>query len=505
MFFAVSSHEPATINCQKEGLPRVMHSEVKSFPRWLTVATCLVMLTLIGGGYWFYIYQEQTFREKSEANLQAAAELKVNQIAEWRSEKLRDAEAFMASPLLTDAVDRWLANPQSDLAEKILSQFTSMQELFHYRDVMLVDRDGQIRLSLSKHLGSLHEDAAGSLAKALQERRPVLTDLHAGPADLPPHIGVVAPLFSEIGKKEDPIGAIILQIDARQFLYPLIQFWPTPSRSAETLLVRRDGDSVLFLNDLRHQPDTALKLRIPLSRTDVPAVMAVLGKEGIVQGKDYRGVTVLSVLKAIPNSPWFMVSKMDEAEALAGWRFRSILILVLVLALLASLFAAVGVVWQKTGKAHYKELFLAETALRKVEEGHRITLMGVGDGIISTDVNGRVEILNPVAEALTGWRQEEARGKPLEEVFRIFNEKTRQQVKNPVSKVLREGHVVGLANHTVLVAQDGTERPIADSAAPIRGRTWRNYRRSFGVSRSIRAASRTEAPEAGKGKGAAVS
>jgi len=295
-----------------------------------------------------------------------------------------------------------------------------------------------------------------------------MTDLHAGPTDLPPHIDVVAPLFSETGNTKDPIGAVILQIDARQFLYPLIQFCPTPSVSAETLLVRKDGNEVLFLNDLRHQADTALKLRIPLSKKSVPAVMAVLGKEGIVQGTDYRGVEALSVLKAIPNSPWFMVSKMDKAEALAGWRFRSTVILAFAIILLALLITAVGVVWQKTGKAHYKELFLTETALRKAEEGHRITLMSVGDGIISTDVDGRVEILNPVAEALTGWRQEEARGKPLEEVFRIFNEETRQPAKNPVSKVLKEGLVVGLANHTVILAREGTERPIADSAAPIR-------------------------------------
>ena len=131
----------------------------------------------------------------------------------------------------------------------------------------------------------------------------MLSDLHAGPADLPPHIDVVAPLFSETRKTKDPVGAVIFQLDARQFLYPLIQFWPTPSRSAETLLVRKDGDAVLFLNDLRHQPDTALKLRIPLSRKDVPAVMAVLGKEGIVQGKDYRGVDVLSCPESRPEFP----------------------------------------------------------------------------------------------------------------------------------------------------------------------------------------------------------
>jgi len=468
MFVNESRQPPSPVNDKKLDLSKARHREMKSFSRWLIVATGLVTLTLIGGGYWFYIYQEQAFRENTEANLQAAAELKVNQIAEWRSEQLRDASSFMKSTFFSEALERFLADPQTELAEKILSQFRSIQELFNYRDVMLVDRDGQVHLSLRKHHGSLHDEAARYLVEALREGRPVMTDLHAGPADLPPHIDVVAPLFSQTDKTRDPNGAVILQIDARQFLYPLIQFWPTPSVSAETLLVRKEGEAVLFLNDLRHQPDTALKLRIPLSKKNVPAVMAVLGKEGILQGTDYRGVGVLSVLKAIPNSPWFMVSKMDDAEALAGWRFRSILLLVLVIALLAFLLTAVGVVWQRTRKSHYKELFLAETALRKAEEGHRITLMSVGDGIISTDAEGRVEILNPVAEALTGWRQEEARGKPLELVFRIFNEETRQPVKNPVSKALNEGLVVGLANHTALVAQDGTERPIADSAAPIR-------------------------------------
>lgn len=94
--------------------------------------------------------------------------------------------------------------------------------------------------------------------------------------------------------------------------------------------------------------------------------------------------------------------------------------------------------------------------------------MSVGDGVIATDAAGRVDLLNPVAETLTGWPQEEARGKPLEEVFRIVNEETRQEVETPVKKVIREGVVVGLANHTVLIARDGSERPVADSGAPIR-------------------------------------
>jgi two-component system cell cycle sensor histidine kinase/response regulator CckA len=99
---------------------------------------------------------------------------------------------------------------------------------------------------------------------------------------------------------------------------------------------------------------------------------------------------------------------------------------------------------------------------------YRTTLASIGDGVISTDAQGKVEFMNPVAERLTGWREAEASGRPLHEVFRIVNEETRATVESPVARVLREGIVVGLANHTVLIAKDGTERPIADSGAPIR-------------------------------------
>jgi len=95
------------------------------------------------------------------------------------------------------------------------------------------------------------------------------------------------------------------------------------------------------------------------------------------------------------------------------------------------------------------------------------TLRSIGDAVISTDARGRVRFMNPVAERLTAWRSDEAVGRPLTEVFPIFNEDTGEVVENPVDEVLRAGVVVGLANHTVLRRRDGTEIPIDDSAAPI--------------------------------------
>ncbi len=110
----------------------------------------------------------------------------------------------------------------------------------------------------------------------------------------------------------------------------------------------------------------------------------------------------------------------------------------------------------------------AAEALRLERERYRVTLSSIGDAVIATDAGGGVTFLNPVAEGLTGWSAAEAAGRPLTDVFRIANEATRREVENPALRALASGVIVGLANHTVLIARDGTERPIDDSAAPIR-------------------------------------
>ncbi len=112
----------------------------------------------------------------------------------------------------------------------------------------------------------------------------------------------------------------------------------------------------------------------------------------------------------------------------------------------------------------------AEDALQKQSEWLLTTLSSIGDAVISTDAEGRVTFLNSVAESLTGWNQAEAVGRPLPEIFHIINQRTRQPVENPALRALREGKRVGLANHTVLIARDGTEWPIDDSASPMRDR-----------------------------------
>jgi PAS domain S-box-containing protein len=111
---------------------------------------------------------------------------------------------------------------------------------------------------------------------------------------------------------------------------------------------------------------------------------------------------------------------------------------------------------------------VAQSRAHQRQEVVRVTLRSIGDAVITTDIGGHVTYINGVAESLTGWSHADALGQPLERVFHIVNENTRLPVENPATKALREGVVVGLANHTILIKKDGTECPIDDSAAPIR-------------------------------------
>jgi PAS domain S-box-containing protein len=427
----------------------------------------VAFLTILLGMVWLYRSQKAAVEEEIENDLVAIADLKADQITAWRRERQGDAAVLSESPFLSRQVERFLNDPTERNAGPLRLHFRNLQSHYDYSEVLLLDRRGRVRLRLQDQ-PEIHEGFKTALTRALDSRQPQFTRLHRETEDSPVEISVVAPIFPDEGATTPALGAIVLVSNASRFLYPLIQDWPTPSRTAETLLVRRDEDGILVLNDLRHRPNTALRLRMPLAGNEAPTVKAVETRGSLIPGTDYRGEAVLAVGRRISASPWVMVAKVDEAEVYSGWRSRAPLILGLGLALIAGLGALTLVLWQRNRKAHYRALHASEARLRASMERQSVTLQAIGDGVIATDFRGRTEFLNPVAETLTGWNNEEARGRPAEDIFRIVHETTGDPVEDPVGRVLREGMVLGLGNHTLLLARDGTERPIADSAAPIR-------------------------------------
>lgn len=423
---------------------------------------------LFFSAYSYYNEENQAVRAARYEDLKAIAELKSEQIVAWRKERMADANIH-SSGLLREYVERWLENPgDGALYAALFSRAKTINAYKAFQNIILVDLDGRVLLSLDPQLTALEERTSDLVRQVLRSGKIEQGYFFRCPACGDIHLDVAAPVF---GKKGQPVAVLLLRSDPAKNLFPLIQSWPTSSKSAETLFVRRDGNDVLFLNPLRLTKQPALTQRLSLTRTEVPAVQVVLGRTGFFSGRDYRGVRVLADLRPIPGTRWFMVAKVDEDEILSEVQYRTRVfsgtLIMSLLILGVALLAFFSLRRQKLLAA----LLLAEQEQHAAQEEIRATLYGIGDGVIATDAQGRVTRLNPVAERLTGYGEAEAVGRPLDEVFRIINETTREIVQSPVGRVLAEGVVVGLANHTILLGRDGQECPIADSGAPILDKT----------------------------------
>ena len=340
-------------------------------PRGMILAIVILLLVILGTGILFYQSQEGQIKAGVTSDLTAIQTLKGDQIAAWRQDRLYDARGLSSSAFFIEGVNHYLTYGDDESKNTILRRFREMNTSPHYDNVLLVDFNGTVRLSLDPSVTSLQPPVTDLVNTSLRSGTVALTDFYRIPGSSRASMDVIAPLSMTRAGVSEPVGAVLLSINPEGFLYPLVQSWPVPSRSAETLLVEREGDHVLYLNELRHQNNTALNLTIPLTRTDVPAVKAVLGTTGAFVGKDYRGVDVISVLGPVPGSPWFMVAKVDTAEAYSSWQRFSALIIVLVAITLAGALIIVGLLWQRRQKYYYQSLYALESERTREELRNR--------------------------------------------------------------------------------------------------------------------------------------
>ncbi|MDD5562428.1 MAG: PAS domain S-box protein [Thermoanaerobaculaceae bacterium] len=421
----------------------------------------VAILAVAGGALVLRQTRGSVWREKY-GDLASIGRIKAEAIAAWRAERCNHAAELAESPFFRRAAAGLLTAPAAPgMREEMVVRLDVARRLYSDASVFLAAPEGRVLASAG---ATPVVDAAtlAELRRAVADGRPFLGDFFRPGGAGPPVLDAVAAVADGNAR-----AVLVVRIDPTRYLDPLIQRWPVSSASAETLLVQRRGGDVLFLNEPRFRPGAALTLRQPLSRTTLPAAQAVLGRTGPFEGVDYRGVAVLADLRPVPGSPWFIVAKVDRAEILAGLRQETVAVVAAVLGLVLLSGLGVGYVYKARGKRVLQRLLAAERQTLEAHERLAATLRGIGDAVIATDADGRVQVMNQVAETLTGWSEAEALGKPLDEVFRIVNERTRAVVESPVARVLRENRVVGLANHTLLLARDGREVPIADSGAPI--------------------------------------
>jgi signal transduction histidine kinase len=314
---------------------------VSSLYSRLVAIFCLLAVGFISLGVFYYHHEAQGIQEDKYNDLSTIAKLKADSIKAWRKDKLADVSRASAESLVRREILRLLKDPMNPSAKKELQEELKINRRERvYAEALFLDTKGNILLSDNLNPPTVNAATIKGIAFALKERKAVLSDLFRTPKGSI-YIDALAPILDNSGH---PIAIVVLRSYAEDFLYPLIQTWPTPSRTAETLLVGRDGASVLYLNELRHRSKTALTLRFPLTDTHLPGVQAALGRYGRFHSRDYRGIDVLAVTQPVPESPWSIVSKEDSKEILAEVRYRArVIILIVFFLILISAGLLVGV------------------------------------------------------------------------------------------------------------------------------------------------------------------
>ena len=290
----------------------------------ILVASILILLV----GYAYYRHESRRIRQDNEHKLSAIASLKAAQISEWYQDEIRDAEFISQNASLVEALENRLHNPSEDNRHRLLQHISAIINEHGYDDTMITTTDGRLLLSSDEQLETMNPVLIKNIIRSVSEKIPVLIDFYKCSVHHKIHIDLVSPILDE---NNLPIAVMVFQIDPEVFLYPLIQSWPLSNKSGETLIVRQDGDSVMFLNELRHRKNTALNLRIPLTDKEVPAVQAVLGYQGIWSGLDYRGGKVVADIRPIPGTSWFMLAKIDRDELFEELRSRTFFTILLIL------------------------------------------------------------------------------------------------------------------------------------------------------------------------------
>ena len=324
--------------------------------KWLPLGYVAAFIFLtVGIGAVGSLYLKNQFaksRQAAENELGAIGNLKTNQISKWYSDQFEHVNYFFNSPLIPDTMMNLENNP-SDLESKIIIKgcLSSIRQNFHYKRVLLFDYRQQLLFSFPEEINWVEPTSKKFIADTLDTGKIMVSDIHEGKIGMDTILDIFIPL-SSIKTGSDPskknIGVLMLEINPHDFLFPLIQSWPTPSKSAETLLIRKEGDEVVYLNELRHRKDTSLKLRFPIDeKANLPAAMAVLGEKGIVEGLDYRDIPVLADIGPVPGTPWFMVAKIDKNEIYSHLKKEAVLTLVLILMFILATAMGAWVLWKK--------------------------------------------------------------------------------------------------------------------------------------------------------------
>ncbi len=405
--------------------PAHPHSSSRLFAWVSLLAFILLACTISATGYFVFNWYQEGVKEEAHDALGAIADLRVSQVAKWREEYQKNAEVMARDPLLAVEIERWLQRgaPLDPGAQKIVQRLKAVQQMYDFQGVFILDERGVVRdLPITPDAKPPAAYGVQRVMDVMRTRQAVLTDLHPGAGVPRVRLDLVVPIFAQGDARNPAIAGIYFRIDAQRYLYPLLQSWPTPSPSAEAVLVRREGDEVVVLNNLRHRDNTALQLRFPVAEKKLLADMMARGIGGLMEVADYRGVPVIGAVRKVPDSPWFLVAKMDKEELYAPIRRTAWVVVILTVAFIIGAGVATGLWWRQQRARFLARQFEGElrhqTLIQRSERQTRLLLESAAEAIYGVNMEGLITFANPACLHMLGYeREDELLGQHARELF----------------------------------------------------------------------------------------
>ncbi|HOP40724.1 MAG TPA: PAS domain S-box protein [Geobacteraceae bacterium] len=390
-----------------------MAEKQKSFGTpWTLLALFFILACCIGAaGYFSYLDQKKRIRNEKQKELLAVADLKSRTIALWRGNHFDDARVIANNPLLVSLIERWIragAPPSSSTEKDILIWMTGRQRYYHYSLIVLFDPRGKPLLYAPRNAPcEVTQHERDGISQAALIRKPIFSDLYRKKSSGEILADIFVPFVVSGNDREKTCAVLMIRDDLHHDLFPLVQSWPTPSRTAESLLIRRDGNRIIFLNELRHRKNNALQLDATASDRYLVAAKAVRGAEGIVEGLDYRGVPVIAAVKKINNSPWYLIAKIDAEEVYGTISQRAWLLGVMTVLLI--LVAGVGVflIWRQAQLGFFRERYEADQQHLALAQRFEGFTRHANEAILLMDDEGNILEANERAIDWYGYSRDE--------------------------------------------------------------------------------------------------
>ncbi|MFT3849275.1 MAG: EAL domain-containing protein [Propionivibrio sp.] len=365
----------------------------------------LALLVPLSGFVVLKIHEPQVERD-AFANLKAIADLKAGQIESWLYERQNDGAVIMGSASFTSQVGALQNEPDKERAnairESVRAHLISAVDAVQYDSAVLIDVLGNPLLEISASY-DIAPQTTGLLQQAFVMHQAQHGEVLSGSDGLL-HLDFVVPLISyENNGNRKAVGGLVLSVLPEQFMFPFVEHWPTVSASGEALLVRRDGDTVLFINEPTHFKGGGLVLRRPLSRLDDPVVAAVNeARSGVGSGVDYRGVEVLAAYRPVTGTEWVVVAKLDRSEVMMPLRQLSFWVSLIALVSLVVIGAVIFLLWRQ--REHTVQLELQAQSDQVFRQFYDLPFIGIA--ISSPTTKGWLRCNDRLCEIL-GYSREE--------------------------------------------------------------------------------------------------